>query len=137
VKHATHCKFCKKPISVAVADDYAEHGDVFKLLPLACCNPCADIRIEKRRLERKVQIVARCLELSGPDKTDKLRSDCRSKLTKLTQDYAKLIARWNGMQGMSWDEEVVNMIVEKPDSWATLLGQLWKMFRHYNETRTL
>jgi hypothetical protein len=122
----TNCKFCKRPISVEIADDYAAMGDPHKLIPMAACNPCADNRVEKRRIEKRVQYVARTVELAG---TRDAQTNARPPLIKLTQDYARLIARWHGRDGMAWDQECVELILDKPREWGAVLSGLWKLFK--------
>lgn len=129
MKHATHCQFCKMPITVEADDSYAALGDPFKLLPLAACNQCADLRVSRRRIEAKVRFLSRVIQMAGNNATDTLLKSSRETLTKLTQDYAKMIARWNKLEGMAWDEECVNQIMDHPERWGDILSQLWKTFR--------
>jgi hypothetical protein len=58
-----------------------------------------------------------------------LKASTRTILTKLTKSYASLISRWHEMDGMSWDEEVVNQIMDHPENWGEVLGRLWRMFK--------
>jgi hypothetical protein len=128
MNHATNCKFCKRPITVEIDDSYAGLGDPYKILPLAACNRCADLRVERRRLEERVQRVCNNLIFSAGS-SSALKTSTRTILTKLTKSYASLIARWHEMDGMSWDEEVVNQIMDHPENWGEVLGRLWRMFK--------
>lgn len=135
MNHGTTCKFCKKPITVEIDDDYSKLHDPLKLLPIAACNRCADLRVERRKLESKVKITAMMLALAGKHRTNELESKCRSVLDALLKQYANMIARWNYMQGMSWDEECIAVIMEHPDQWATVLKTLWQIFYDANKNR--
>ena len=130
MKHATHCKFCQKPITLTIDDSYAELGDPLKLIGLAACNDCADVRVERRKLEAKIwlacEVVIRAGKMEGEE-----RARHSEKLTKLTQDYAKMIARWHKKEGMVWDEALVDTIMEHPNQWGEFLSKLWAMFRQW------
>lgn len=129
MKHATHCKFCKIPITVEIDDGYEKHGDPYKLLPMACCNECADVRVLRRSITRKIQFTCRILQMAGTNATDEMISKSRKALTSLTQAYAKMISRWNKTEGMAWDEEIVNQLIEQPDQWGVIITQMWKMYK--------
>lgn len=129
MRHATHCKFCKAPITVEIDDEYSKLSDPYKLIPMAVCSPCSDIRVLRRKLERKVQIVCRVFQMAGKNATDELSEKTKKSLTALTQDYASMICRWHKLEGMAWDEECVSQLMEHPERWGEILGHLWKMFR--------
>lgn len=128
MKHATNCKFCKAPITLTIDDSYPLLRDPNKLLPLSACNSCADARVWRRKLENKIRFACRVLSVSGKHATTELLAKSRSSLTKLSQDYARMIAQWNKMQGMSWDEECVEQLMEHPDQWPDILSTMWKTF---------
>jgi hypothetical protein len=135
MKYATNCQFCKRPISPEIDDSYAALGDPFKILPMACCDPCHDMRVSKRDLERRVQFIARCIELAGAKLDATARAKFQDVLSILTQDYARLIARWHGMQGHAWSIECVEIILDKPQQWAAVMSGLWRFFRQTQEDR--
>ena len=136
MKHALNCKFCQKPITVEIDDTYAELGDQLKLLPLACCNNCADIRNLRSKLERKIQAVCTLVHMAGNHATTELINKSRNTLIGLTKDYARMISQWHHMDGMAWDEECVNLLIDKPDKWNLIIGELWKLFRDSQRQRT-
>lgn len=129
MNYSTHCKFCKRPITIEIDDSYAELGDHLKLLPMASCNLCADLMVVRRVIEERVKRC--CLGLAqmrgkvSPDFSQKTRAS----LVKLTHGYATMISKWNRMSGMAWDEECVNLLMEKPDKWNLILSELWKLFK--------
>lgn len=132
--HATSCQFCKLPITLEIEDGYAGLGDPHKLIPMASCNHCADLRVCRRTLEGKLRTVCRVIQMSGQNATDTLKSNTKKSLTRLTQDYAKMIARWHRLEGMAWDEECVNQLMEHPEQWGEIVSQLWKTFKHSRPT---
>lgn len=130
MRHALNCKFCKKPISVEVDDDYAKLGDPYKILPLGCCNRCADLRERRRVLADKVRRTANAFGvLHKPSKA--AVEDARMVLSNLCHKYAKLIAEWHGQEGECWDDTVVDAILETPNCWGEVLGRLWTMYRQW------
>ena len=129
MKHALHCKFCKKPITVEIDDAYLELGDPYKLLPMALCNHCADLRVRKRQIEARVKSVAMLLIQCGDKVPESVCQVATGRLHTQTQDYAKLIADWHNMSGMAWDEGIPGLILSKPDRWADILAGCWKHFK--------
>jgi hypothetical protein len=129
MKHATNCKFCKIPISVSIDDSYAELRDPFKLIQIAACNRCADLRITKRKLEGKIKIVVMGYALSSAKEAREIELKIREVLTDYTKQYAHLIAVWHKRDGMLWDEEVVNSLIDRPKYWGDSLKRLWTMFK--------
>ena len=127
-KFSTECKFCKKPITIEISQSYFGLNDPFKLLPLASCNKCSDLRVERIGIENSVKRVAMILHLAGRNRSSEMVSRSRDSFIKLTQKYANLIARWNGMDGGAWDVEGVELLLDKPDHWSKILGEFWKMF---------
>ena len=134
MNHATHCKFCQKPITVTIDDAYAALGDPYKLIPMACCDACAAIRVHRRRLEGALATVCRNIQLLGK-KDEQSRANYRTILTKLTQDYARMIARWHHLDGCAWDEECVNLLMDKPHAWGQIITQLWSLFKDWEKER--
>ena len=134
MKHGTTCKFCQKPITVEIDDTYAALGDPLKLLGLACCDRCADLRVEHRKLEANIMHLCRIRELDP--KVAKAREQShRSTLEKLLKQYANMIARFHFMEGMSWDDASLELIMDKPEAWSSVLKELWKMFKDCNHDR--
>lgn len=129
MKHATNCKFCKRPITVEVEDAYAELGDPFKLIQLLCCDHCADLRIERRKLERDIKNKCVGMFQVGPKKAKLKEKENREFLKYTTQKYAELIARWHEKEGMAWDDAIVDTLIENPERWSTVLASMWVHFR--------
>lgn len=135
MNHGTTCKFCKKPITIEIDDDYTSLGDRFKIFVLATCNRCADLRVERRNIECKVKITAMMLVVAGNHRTPELDSKCRNVFEDLLKKYANLIARWHYLSGMSWDDEAVRLAMDKPEHWSKVLAMLWKIFADANKNR--
>lgn len=128
--HALHCKFCQKPISVTVDDDYAKLGDPYKILPLACCNRCGDLREQRRALTDRVRRAANAFGAIHHPSENTVES-ARKGIGGLCKKYAELIAEWHNKDGCCWDEAVVETILANPNQWGEVLGRLWTMYRQW------
>jgi len=130
LNHATNCKFCHRPITVEIDDDYAKLGDPYKLIEKSCCNQCADVRVAKRVLEERISRVAtEFAAVHNP--SDGVKMLTRKKLTRLIEAYARTIARWHRVDGMAFDAACIDDVMNRPDKWAVVLSGLWKMFREW------
>jgi hypothetical protein len=133
--HGVTCKFCKKPITIEVADSYAELGDPHKLIPIAACNRCADIREERRILEDKIRKLSMTFNSMKPDARKQETGRYRLAFDRLLKRYANLICRWHYLSGMTWDDAALDTIIEHPDHWQDVLKTLWTIFRDANRDR--
>lgn len=129
MNHATTCKFCKKPLVISVDDNYAQVGDPFKILPMATCNRCEDMREKKRTLEEAIAKV--CFQLKAF--SDKITADqiakSKASLEGLTRAYSRMVAKYLNATYPAWDIECVNLLVSQPTHWPKIVGQLWKMYK--------
>lgn len=125
---STNCKFCQMPISIEIDDEYDSVADPYNLIYLVACNQCSDAREKRRKLEDKIKSI--CITFGRLTKpTQETRDIAKLKLTKLTQDYAKMIALWHHKEGMAWDGEGVELLLDKPMHWNQVLGVYWKLYR--------
>lgn len=125
--HQTTCKFCKKPIEIWVDAIYDTIGDPLKLLPLAACDRCADLRERRRKLEEMIKRTCERMTMKKGEELDKFKSAARITLTTLTKSYSRLAADWCRSNMPLWDEECVNAIMDSPKRWNMALEILWKM----------
>lgn len=130
MNHALNCKFCHRPITVQIDDSYSELGDPFKILSLACCNRCSDLRVERRRLSEKISRICRKVSIH---KSSEAQEEYREILVKLTQRYANLIAKFHDKDGMCWDDAIVESLMDNPEQWPSILSQMWKSFQQSQE----
>lgn len=131
MKYATHCKFCKKPITIQIDDSYDALGDPLKILPLAACNACADLRVLRRNLEKTIATICNRLIFSSGKADAAVLQKSRTALTHWTKEYAKMVAQFHGTDGSCWDEAIVETILESPNQWGEVLGRLWTMYRQW------
>ncbi len=133
MKYGTNCKFCKKPITIEIDDAYAELGDPYKLLPMAACNRCADLRVQKRNIEGQLGSLCASISVAKGSK-DGMPKNAKSNVERLTKIYASLIARWNNLDGMAWEPGIVDAIIADPHHWGDISHRMWQMCRKPNNT---
>lgn len=126
MRYGTTCKFCKKPITIEIDDSYDVLGDPQKLIPLAACNHCADVRVKRRNLESALQRQCSAIQLLNSAGV-KVPEKARKNLTYLAQQYAKMIADWNHTKDTAWDDAIVDALLQKPQDWGNIIARLWKM----------
>lgn len=124
IKHATECKFCKVKLVIEIDEQYVSVGDYLNLMPLACCNRCADLRERKRAIEEDIYRMVGWLNQNPRAPKD----EPRRTLTELTQAYSRLIADWLRASAPAWDAEMVELILDKPKHAARVLFQCWKLY---------
>jgi hypothetical protein len=129
MNHATQCQFCKRHLVLQVDPDYIGLGDYLKLIPLAACDRCADLREKRRSLEEKIRrICIRLTQLTGPPRY-KAAEQSKEPLRVLTQAYSRMIADWLNASHPAWDSECVELMVDRPDQYGRILSQLWKLYQ--------
>lgn len=129
MRHATHCKFCKSPLTVEIDAEYSALGDPLKILGLAACNRCADLRVERRTLESRISFLCEMIsQLSGKPDQD-TRAKWREALTALTKRYARMVAAWLKATAPAWDEESVNLLMEQPSDCNKILSTFWRLYK--------
>lgn len=127
MKHLHHCKFCRCEVILEIDDSY-NIADPLKLFAFAACNRCADVREERGLIEHKILKV--CLGFAQLGKAGQSERDAvRATLVRLTHSYAKMVAKWHNLSGELWDEQFVDMLMEKPKEFGKVLSQYWRTFR--------
>lgn len=134
MKVSLNCKFCKLPITVEIDDEYAQTHDRFKLLSYAACNHCADVRETRRSLTERIKRAAFAFAaMSNRKEADKDRA--RKIFSKLLTLYAANIAKSHRMEGMVWDDAVVEDMMECPGKWPDVLSLMHNMFNDWKRQR--
>lgn len=126
------CKFCGIIIHPEIHEEYAQLRDPLNLLRLAACNRCADLRVERHRLEEK--ILRTCMRLAsfgaispGSEADQRFRS----RLTERTKIYTQFIARWHGANDAWWEESFVDALMAAPESCFQTLRRFWTAYEAY------
>lgn len=127
---AAKCRFCGKNLTLEIAPDYDEERSPVKLIKLAACNRCADLRQERRHLEDTIRtICSRTTQLGQTKITD---SNSQKAVKTVCEAYTKLVARWYGFDGSAWDDAFPDAIISAPDQWQRAVSNYWKVFRQAN-----
>lgn len=122
----TRCKICKKEISVYVGElpgmttgeqqaalDYAD-----RLLPLATCNPCYDLRNRFKTAEGKIfEACNRILRINNHE----TREQCRVIISQSLRIYGECLAIYRKKETYGYDDATVNFFVEQPNRVVELI----------------
>lgn len=122
MKHTIHCKFCGRECEVEQDQDCPDEWAA-KLLPMVCCNPCADFR--SALTATGAEIHRTCLgyiQMKNSNKaTPEKEGQFRRVLEVSTRRIADTVCRFYRLQPVVWDIDFVQQILEKPDkSWAII-----------------
>jgi|SRR5208282_1927040 len=128
MKHRTTCKFCKKAVLLAIDPSYDALADPQKLIPLAACNRCADLREEKRRLTERIARI--CGEVQSKPKDETFRGKSLLTLSTLVPKYCSMVARWTGVK-FQHDESIAEAMAHNPKEVYDILSRLWPEKREY------
>lgn len=126
MKRATTCKYCKIPLILNIDDAYGELGDEHKLIPMAACNRCADLRVNIRRLIDSVgRLCSNLIQWAGGKNADR-RGKVLPILHQVTRKYAEQFARLHNSKRMIWSEDFGLLLWERPEKWGIIIDNYKK-----------
>lgn len=131
MKASTHCKICKKPMSVTIDDGFPEEG-IGRWLPMATCNPCFDLYKERQTIRDRVKVICEWLSrtrMVNQAKATEKEPEVRDKLNRLTKDYVKVVARFYRDPTAPWSEEITEEMLYQPEKWDGILDFVSKRIR--------
>lgn len=127
------CKFCKRPLELKVDDDYAElRGDPMKIMRLASCNRCSDLRSRQRRTEKAIEMLSGSL-LCFPSQDEK--ASIREGLCRTTKILLRIACEWYHAEGVAWEEAIVDQIMSHPEKLSVVTARIWQMARNASQGR--
>jgi hypothetical protein len=121
------CKFCKKPVTLTVSDDYAQLGDPFKIMAMAACNQCVDKREEHRALQERIKLA--CMNYYSSPFSKVLSDNTRAVLERHIRKYNGLVSKWISSDELDYDPAVVDALMENPTRWLDTLKRVWVVAR--------
>lgn len=115
---ATKCKICKKDLVVQVDNEY--FGQIDRLLEMATCNRCFDLR--EKHLKSTANIEAGCNFLvQHPEASEKELEKAKKHLEYWTKQYADAIRQFNHSDKVVWSADFAQVLMDKPDQWYEAL----------------
>lgn len=132
----TRCKFCGCDLRLKVHESY-DVSDPKRLIPLAACNPCADLRERRRNLHLRFSSVCSGIitlhESSHRSMTEKEKKDleqlmdeARKSIESLVKAYLRLIGDWYHRNDMVFEDAMVDLFMQAPAQLSSHIGRLWK-----------
>lgn len=126
------CKFCKKPLELHADDEYFANGDKFemmRLVPMACCNTCADYRVHRRNIVATIvklcqQVIFRSRSKQTPEADDKVKEAMR----ELLKRYLRMMADHRREPVPNWDEAILDHVMRQPEKIGNTLFMMGTLF---------
>lgn len=116
------CKVCKKAIVVQIAEEY--EGDAMGLRQLATCNRCYDLLTKRNNATELIsRACANIIGARGQKSASKLIEAARRALEAGTKSYASVIAEYHNSPTMIWNDDFVDLLIQKPEQWHRILSQ--------------
>lgn len=135
----TKCRVCAKQLVISVADCYNDISDPNKLLPMAACNRCFDLRERRNRTTNLIEKFCKQLFLLVPQKGDKVaqaRDKIREGLLKVTMEYAKVHAEYHNAKSALWNEDFTDLFMARPENWVAVMSEYRKQARqHFSQQK--
>lgn len=114
-----NCKFCGKPLSLVVDDDYAALSDPYRLMGGPSCDRCADYMTRRIALHESIQEA--CLALYRREVPGDMMVEFRDNLGRLVRRYVRQAARHHGVSDPGAGDEVIQAIMQRPRDFAEVL----------------
>lgn len=127
----SQCKFCHKPLVLKCDAEYGDMGDPYRLVRLAACDNCADLRVRQRNI---IEGLKHAIFLMAYGYDEKLKEASR----KLLKAYLRLVSDWLHIDPvLDWDEAILDDFLVKKDKLGAVLNMMWQMGRHHVAQRKL
>lgn len=127
---AYKCKFCGLEGIVTVQDDLMFEVDKWK--SLLVCNRCGDYHEKKRGVIDNVKSSAiflmTCRRTMKGEGLAKVETGVRSTLERITKRLADIVCEHYRATNW-WDQEFVNLLMDRPDDFWKICRQYEKMVR--------
>ena len=125
-----HCKFCKKPGDAKF--DGTNPDVVYKMplwLSMLACDRCADYRMERRKFIEGIRKAcnsyqAALSDMSGERLAAK-RNAVEAALEHATKKLSAVVCEHYRVTNV-WHREFVNMLMDHPDNWLTIVNKYVK-----------
>lgn len=121
------CKFCSRPLSLSVDDEYAKLGDPYQLIKFSACNPCADFQLARRSIAESMR--KRCLPLIGRKLTEEAQTKHCEAFTLLVKRFMRLYSEKLHQPMPDWDEGIVDALLATPGNYGDILARIPQMFQ--------
>lgn len=130
------CKFCHTPLRLKLHEEYSV-SDPLKIIQMAACNRCADLRDRRRVLHLRFASVcsgiSNLVDRSTSTMTDAQRKEVQEAMTKahdniehLVKLYLRLIGDWYNRDDLVFEEIMVPPFMQAPHDLSKHIARLWR-----------
>lgn len=109
--HPATCKLCGVGMEIGISIDYDFVSDPQKILPLATCNRCADLRERRRKITEAIDRCMTRLVAMSPKELNEQKEDYRRTLIVLVKSLCRVAADFNELDEESFDPEIVEQLL--------------------------
>jgi len=120
--HVGKCKICKREVRLEIADGYDAEHDPSKLIRMATCNPCFDLRKRVMKIEDAIKSV--CHSLVWVKMGDAQKDRTKDLLRKLVRQFSQWCADTLHRQHTANAGALGDRILAKPTNW-------WRCLRDF------
>jgi hypothetical protein len=93
--------------------------------------------VRRRTLEGRIGRLCLNALQHTPEQRSKVMAEAKSGLRLLLQQWWRLCEDWNHADAVDWDENVLDAVVAKPETYASVLGTVWAMSKAPKQTALL
>ncbi len=120
-EHEAKCKICGISITLDISLNYPIEKDPRKIIPMATCNRCFDLRERRIRLENRFKRACYQLALEKTEGAKQLDSKAKELLVSLVELTCSQYSRWCAdllrRQHRANVRFLVDAILNQPDRW--------------------
>ena len=132
----TRCRFCGCELRLKIHEQY-DISDPHRLVAMAACNRCADLRELRRKLHFRFSEqcagMMNLIERSKRSMTESERKEVthlvdktRENIESLIKAYLRLIGDWYNRDDLVYEEEMVNWFMQAPMGVSKHIARLWR-----------
>ena len=124
------CKACGRTGNVTIPDKEIESEMLQQMVdkwhPMLTCNTCHDAKTLMSDAKREIaRICWRLSNITNPKSED--LSNARSLLELASKRFVRGVAAWLRCPDISWDYNIIDMLMEQPGRYNDVLQGVWKI----------
>ncbi len=118
------CRICRAELRLEIDEDYDASHDPNKLIPMATCNRCFDLRRRQMRMEEHIKMLCHFLATSDPN--DAKRGQVVEAVNRVAKRFSIWCSDVLNRQHAESVEVLTSELISSPKGW-------WLHLRHFEE----